>query len=45
MELPLNADDVQTIMKGLFEANFKLDEILRYLYGDDDGEEEEPDNA
>jgi hypothetical protein len=44
--LPLDARDVQTIMNGLFEANVKLDKILRYLSEDDDGEEEEdPDHA
>jgi hypothetical protein len=39
--LPLDERDVQTIMHGLFEANLKLDTIIRYLSGEDDGEEEE----
>jgi hypothetical protein len=45
MELPLDRDDVQTIMGALFDANRKLDDILRYLYEEDDGEEEEEDSA
>jgi hypothetical protein len=45
VEFPLTDRDVQTIMTGLFEANVKLDEILRYLYGEDDGEEEEEDST
>jgi hypothetical protein len=45
MEPPLDKRDVQTIMIGLFDANSKLDEILRYLLNEDDGEEEDPDHA
>jgi hypothetical protein len=32
--------DIHAIMEGIFDANVKLDEILRYLYGEDDEEEE-----
>jgi hypothetical protein len=41
MELPIERADVQAIMTALFDANAKLDDSLGYLYGDDDGEEEE----
>jgi hypothetical protein len=41
VEFPLDERDVQTIMHGLFEANLKLDTIIRYLSDEDDGEEEE----
>ena len=40
MELPIERADVQAIMVGIFDANGKLDEILSYLFGDDDEEEE-----
>jgi hypothetical protein len=43
VELPLDKRDVQAIMIGLFDANSKLDRILRYLLDEDDGEEEDPD--
>jgi hypothetical protein len=43
VELPLDKRDVQTIMTGLFDANSKLDDILSYLSGEDDGEEEDAD--
>ena len=36
-------EDVNAILIGLFNANAKLDEILGYLYGEDDGEEAEED--
>ena len=35
--------DVQAMLIGLFNANAKLDDILSYLYGEDDGEETEED--
>jgi hypothetical protein len=37
--------DVQAIFTSLFEAHVKLDDILLYCYGEDDGEEEEPDHG
>ena len=40
MELPIEQEDVQAILKGLFDANSKLDDVLSYLYGEDDEEEE-----
>ena len=40
MELPIEHEDVQAILKGLFDANSKLDDVLSYLYGEDDEEEE-----
>jgi hypothetical protein len=43
MELPIEYEDVQAILKGLFDANSKLDDISRYLFGEDD--EEEPDHS
>ena len=45
MELPIERANVQAIMTALFDANRKLDDILSYLYGEDDGEEEEEDPA
>jgi hypothetical protein len=45
MELRIDRDDVQAIMGSLLDAHWKLDEILRYLLGEDDGEEEEPDHT
>lgn len=44
MDLPIEREDVQAILEGLFDANSKLDEILGYLFGEDD-EEEEPDHS
>lgn len=37
--------DIEAIIAGVFDANRKLDEILDYIYDDDDGEEEETDSA
>jgi hypothetical protein len=34
-------EDVKALLAGVWDANRKLDAILRYLYDDDDGEEEE----
>jgi hypothetical protein len=45
VELPIERADVQAIMTALFDANRKLDDVLSYLYGEDDGEEEEEDPA
>lgn len=42
-DLPIEREDVQALMYGVLNANRKLDEILRYLYDEDDGEEEEVD--
>ena len=36
-------EDVQALIYGVWDANRKLDEILRYLYNSDNGEEEEID--
>jgi hypothetical protein len=41
VELPIEREDVQAIMVGLFDINWKLDQVIRYLVGDDDGEDEE----
>jgi hypothetical protein len=41
----LTEEDVKAIMAGLWDANRKLDDVLSYLYGEDDGEEEETDSA
>jgi hypothetical protein len=38
-ELPLDREDVVTIMEALFDANWKLDLLLEEL-GEDDEEEE-----
>ena len=43
MDLPIEREDVQAILKDLFDANSKLDDILSYLFGEDD--EEEPDHS
>ena len=40
-ELPIEREDVQALIYGVFNANRRLDEILRLLYDEDDGEEEE----
>ena len=39
-ELPLDREDVVTIMKALFDANRKLDRLIIELLGEDDEEEE-----
>jgi hypothetical protein len=39
----LEPADVQGLFIGVWDANRKLDEILRYLFDEDDGEEEEAD--
>jgi hypothetical protein len=44
VELPIDRADVQAIMVGLLDANWKLDKILRYLEGEDDEEEDEADS-
>jgi len=36
-------EDMNALMVGVWDANRKLDDILSYLYGEDDGEEEEAD--
>jgi hypothetical protein len=36
-------DDVNAMLVGIWDANRKLDDVLSYLYEDDDGEEEETD--
>jgi hypothetical protein len=41
VELPIEREDVQAIMAGLLNINWKLDRIISYLVGDDDGEDEE----
>jgi hypothetical protein len=43
VELPIEREDVQAIMGSLLQAHWKLDQILGYLFGEDD-EEEEPDH-
>jgi hypothetical protein len=45
MERPIEHDDVQAIMGSLLDVHWKLDQILRYLFGEDDEEEEEPDHS
>ena len=46
MELPIERADVQAIMGSLLQAHWKLDQIVDYLLGGDDGEEEEePDHS
>jgi hypothetical protein len=45
VEPPIEREDVDAVLVGLFNANVKLDNILSYLYGEDDGEEEETDSA
>jgi hypothetical protein len=40
MELPIDSADVNALLIGVWDANRKLDEILSYIYGEDDGEEE-----
>jgi hypothetical protein len=37
--------DVEAIMIGLFNANWKLDQLVSYFFEEDDGEEEEEDSA
>jgi hypothetical protein len=44
VELPIERADVQAIMGSLLDAHWKLDQILGYLFGEDD-EEEEPDHS
>jgi hypothetical protein len=39
-EPPLDREDVVTIMKALFDANWKLDLLILELLGRDDEEEE-----
>jgi hypothetical protein len=39
-ELPLDREDVVTIMEALFDANWKLDLLILELLGEDDEEEE-----
>jgi hypothetical protein len=41
VEEALSYDDAQGIIRGIFDANWKLDAILRYLSGEDDEEEED----
>ncbi|HZC30868.1 MAG TPA: hypothetical protein VE261_05060 [Gaiellaceae bacterium] len=45
MELPLDRDDVDAILIGLFNANRKLDDILDYLEIDGEEEAEEPSDS
>jgi hypothetical protein len=45
VELPIEHADVQALFEGLFDANSKLDQILGYLFGEDDEEEEESDHS
>jgi hypothetical protein len=40
MELPIDRAGVNALLIGVWDANRKLDEILSYIYGEDDGEEE-----
>ena len=40
MELPIDRADVNALLIGVWDANRKLDEILSYIYREDDGEEE-----
>jgi hypothetical protein len=40
---PLDRNDVDALLIGVWDANRKLDEVLGYLLEDDDGEEEEAD--
>ncbi len=44
VELPIDRADVQAIVIGLFDANWKLDKILSYIEGEDDEEEDEADS-
>lgn len=37
----IDSEDVKALIHGVWDANRKLDEILRFLYDDDNGEEEE----
>jgi hypothetical protein len=39
----IECEDVRALLTGVWDANRKLDSILRYLYDEDDGEEEETD--
>jgi hypothetical protein len=46
VELPIERADVQAIMSSLLRAHWKLDQIMDYLFGEDDEEEEEePDHS
>ena len=40
MELPIEREDVQAIMGSLLDLHWKLDQIIGYLFGEDNGEEE-----
>jgi hypothetical protein len=40
-ENQIEYEDAKALILGVWDANRKLDEILRFLYDDDDGEEEE----
>jgi hypothetical protein len=40
VDTPIERADIQAIMVGLLDVNWKLDAILSYLEGEDDEEDE-----
>ena len=39
--MPLDRHDVDALLRGVWDANWKLDNVLEYLLEEDDAEEED----